>query len=85
MPDEILTQAEVAQMLKVADKTLYTTAQRGEVPACGQPRNPFLALLPNLLRARSIIAANRCCEDHALSFLTRDRSAQEHPRGICSR
>lgn len=33
MPDEILTLAEVAQMLKVADKTVYTMAQRGEVPA----------------------------------------------------
>ena len=32
MPDEILTLAEVAQLLKVADKTLYTMAQRGEVP-----------------------------------------------------
>jgi excisionase family DNA binding protein len=33
MPDEILTLAEVAQMLKVADKTVYTMAQRGEIPA----------------------------------------------------
>jgi excisionase family DNA binding protein len=33
MPDEILTLAEVAQMLKVAGKTVYTMAQRGEVPA----------------------------------------------------
>ncbi len=33
MPDEILTLAEVAQLLKVADKTVYTMAQRGEVPA----------------------------------------------------
>ena len=33
MPDEILTLAEVALLLKVADKTVYTMAQRGEVPA----------------------------------------------------
>ena len=33
MPDEILTLAEVAQLLKVADKTVYTMAQRGEIPA----------------------------------------------------
>jgi excisionase family DNA binding protein len=33
MPDEILTLPEVAQLLKVADKTVYTMAQRGEVPA----------------------------------------------------
>ena len=33
MPDEILTLAEVAQLLKVGDKTVYTMAQRGEVPA----------------------------------------------------
>ena len=33
MPDEILTLAEVALLLKVAEKTIYTMAQRGEVPA----------------------------------------------------
>jgi excisionase family DNA binding protein len=33
MPDEILTLAEVALLLKVAEKTVYTMAQRSEVPA----------------------------------------------------
>jgi excisionase family DNA binding protein len=33
MPDEILTLPEVAQLLKVADKTVYTMAQKGELPA----------------------------------------------------
>ena len=33
MPDEILTLAEVALLLKVAEKTIYTMAQRREVPA----------------------------------------------------
>lgn len=33
MPDEILTLPEVAQLLKVADKTVYTMAQKGEIPA----------------------------------------------------
>ena len=33
MPDEIPTQAEVARMLKVADETMYTIAQRGVLPA----------------------------------------------------
>ncbi len=33
MPDEILTLPEVAELLKVADKTVYTMAQRGELPA----------------------------------------------------
>lgn len=33
MPDEILTLPEVAQLLKVAEKTVYTMAQRGEIPA----------------------------------------------------
>lgn len=33
MSDEILTVQEVAALLKVADKTVYTMAQRGEVPA----------------------------------------------------
>ena len=33
MPDEILTLPEVALLLKVAEKTVYTMAQRGELPA----------------------------------------------------
>ena len=33
MPDEILKLPEVAQLLKVADKTVYTMAQRSERPA----------------------------------------------------
>ena len=33
MPDEILTLPEVAHLLKVAEKTVYTMAQRGEIPA----------------------------------------------------
>ena len=33
MPDEILTLPEVAQLLKVAEKTVYTMAQKNEVPA----------------------------------------------------
>lgn len=33
MPDEILTLNEVAQLLKVADKTVYTMAQKAELPA----------------------------------------------------
>ncbi len=33
MPDEILTLPEVAQLLKVAEKTVYTMAQKGELPA----------------------------------------------------
>jgi excisionase family DNA binding protein len=33
MPDEILTLPEVAQLLKVADKTVYTMAQQGQLPA----------------------------------------------------
>jgi excisionase family DNA binding protein len=33
MSDEILTVQEVAALLKVADKTVYTMAQRGELPA----------------------------------------------------
>lgn len=31
MPDEILTLTEVAQLLKVADKTVCTVAQKGEI------------------------------------------------------
>jgi excisionase family DNA binding protein len=31
--DEILTASELAGLLKVADKTVYTMAQRGELPA----------------------------------------------------
>ena len=33
MLDEILKLPEVAQLLKVADKTVYTMAQRSELPA----------------------------------------------------
>jgi excisionase family DNA binding protein len=33
MLDEILTLPEVAQLLKVAEKTVYTMAQKGELPA----------------------------------------------------
>lgn len=33
MSDEILTVQEVAALLKVADKTVYTMAQQGEIPA----------------------------------------------------
>lgn len=33
MPDEILTLPEVAQLLKVAEKTIYTMAQRRTLPA----------------------------------------------------
>lgn len=33
MPDEILTLPEVADLLKVAEKTVYTMAQRAEIPA----------------------------------------------------
>lgn len=33
MPDEILTLAEVAQLLKVAEKTVYTMAQESQLPA----------------------------------------------------
>jgi excisionase family DNA binding protein len=33
MTDEILTLPEIAQLLKVGQKTLYTLAQKGELPA----------------------------------------------------
>jgi len=33
MPDAILTLPEVAALLKVAEKTVYTMAQRGQLPA----------------------------------------------------
>lgn len=33
MSDEILTLPEVAQLLKVAEKTVYTMAQKGDLPA----------------------------------------------------
>ncbi|HEX5461455.1 MAG TPA: helix-turn-helix domain-containing protein [Steroidobacteraceae bacterium] len=33
MADEILTIVEVAQLLKVAEKTVYTMAQKRELPA----------------------------------------------------
>jgi excisionase family DNA binding protein len=33
MRDEILTLPEVAQLLKVAEKTVYSMAQKGQIPA----------------------------------------------------
>jgi excisionase family DNA binding protein len=33
MSDEILTLPEVAELLKVAEKTVYTMAQKGHLPA----------------------------------------------------
>ena len=33
MPDEILTLPEVAELLKVAEKTVYKMAQKGRLPA----------------------------------------------------
>jgi excisionase family DNA binding protein len=33
MPDEILTLPEVAQLLKVAEKTVYPMAQKSQLPA----------------------------------------------------
>lgn len=33
MSDEILTLPEVTRLLKVAEKTVYTMAQKGELPA----------------------------------------------------
>lgn len=33
MPDPILTLPEVAVLLKVAEKTVYTMAQKGQIPA----------------------------------------------------
>ena len=33
MTDEILTLPEVAQLLKVAEKTVYSMAQKGQLPA----------------------------------------------------
>jgi excisionase family DNA binding protein len=33
MPDEILTLPDVARLLRVAEKTVYTMAQRGGLPA----------------------------------------------------
>lgn len=33
MPDEILALPEVAQLLKFAEKTVYTMAQKGQLPA----------------------------------------------------
>ena len=33
MPDEILTLPDVARLLKVADKTVYTMAQKSQLPA----------------------------------------------------
>lgn len=37
MPDEILVLPEVAGLLKVAEKTVYTMAQKGEIPAFKVP------------------------------------------------
>jgi len=33
MPDEFLTLLEVAKLLKVAEKTVYTMTQQGDLPA----------------------------------------------------
>jgi excisionase family DNA binding protein len=33
MPDEIMTLPEVADLLKVAEKTVYTMAQKAQLPA----------------------------------------------------
>lgn len=33
MPDEIMTLPEVAHLLKIAEKTVYTMSQRSEIPA----------------------------------------------------
>jgi len=33
MPDEILTLPDVSRLLKVADKTVYTMAQKSQLPA----------------------------------------------------
>ena len=33
MPDEVLTIKEAAALLKLAEKTVYTMAQAGEIPA----------------------------------------------------
>ena len=33
MPEPILTLPEVAALLKVAEKTVYTMAQKGQIPA----------------------------------------------------
>ena len=33
MPDEILTLPDVARLLKVADKMVYTMAQKSQLPA----------------------------------------------------
>ena len=33
LADEILTVGEVARLLKVAEKTVYTMAQKGDLPA----------------------------------------------------
>jgi len=33
MPDEILTLPEVALLIKVAEKTVYTMAQKSQLPA----------------------------------------------------
>jgi hypothetical protein len=57
MPDEILTLPEVALLLKVAEKTVYTMAQGSQLPASrcedsgGVNRRPTLNLQ---LRGQSI-------------------------------
>lgn len=33
MPDEIMTLPEVANLLKIAEKTVYTMSQKAEIPA----------------------------------------------------
>lgn len=33
MPDEFLTLAEIAKLLRIAEKTAYTIAQKGKLPA----------------------------------------------------
>lgn len=33
MPDEILTLPNIACLLRVADRTVYTTARKGQLPA----------------------------------------------------
>ncbi len=38
MSDEILTLREVPQLLKVADKTVYTMAQKGQLTRIQGPR-----------------------------------------------
>ena len=60
MPDEILTLAEVTLLLKVAEKTVYTMARRGELPAFKISRT--MALPP---RRVSIVTGARRKKSHA--------------------